>query len=600
MRFLRLLRLTLLIAVLFTSVWGASHTRAQSNSYLAEYAPTNTAVYLESRIDRDFLTTLDQLLAAGTELTPNAAPAPSLVEQINAALAMLDYSYEEDIEPWLGEHVALYLSDIDQSEPGQFGENATFAVLVESTDAEAAEAFIRGFLGKVGNGRVPAVRTEGDYTIFEEFAQNANPEVSLAVGGNVILLGTETAVEALVAGEGGLSEESTFVDAMNAMPEEAYNLRAFINTPLFVELAIQQSMGATIPPVIQESLDALGATVFGATLLPTDNGTALTLDILQLSTMSMAPEAVDLEFARYIPQDAAFVLHGTNLAGQFDTLLTTLRENSDVLNTQSFEEQYADFLTLFERLTELNFETDVIGWMTGDFALVTRYNAPQIGSPSLTTTIVYPNEPVPFDVDQALVIEATDAQAAANMVEKLGEALPLLLGSTEGIALDELPEGGFEITIDTPTYTEPIRIVVASNEDVLVIGTSNIAQEILAGDGALNQSPVFETATSLFLPEPTSVLYMGESGFTLLADAQAQQSIIIGRVFDNVVAGLSGTPTAVPSDPDAQLEADRQQLAEFQEAYREAYGTLFESASITATTVEGESMLLRAVLTVRQ
>ena len=130
--------------------------------------------------------------------------------------AGLDLSYADDVEPWLGDRAAAFVSSFESSRVADGIPD--FAALLAVDDADAA----RDFVHRAGES-APGTDEQRSYAGFEYDYHVAPHEPGVAIGivDDVLVLGTEPAFKVAVdASEGeSLADSQEFVDRTGALPE---------------------------------------------------------------------------------------------------------------------------------------------------------------------------------------------------------------------------------------------------------------------------------------------------------------------------------------------------------------------------------------------
>ena len=101
---------------------------------LASVVPADTPVYVQAAVKPE-----GELKSNIETLVDNVAginPGSAIVSQIDSGLSEQGFTFEDDIDPWLGENAAIYISGFEGSEV------ESGALVVETTDPDAAQDFI--------------------------------------------------------------------------------------------------------------------------------------------------------------------------------------------------------------------------------------------------------------------------------------------------------------------------------------------------------------------------------------------------------------------------------------------------------------------------
>ena len=159
-----------------------------------EAAPAGAVLYAEATIrpEGEQREQLDSVL----ERFGGVDPGELIVGQLDAAAADdgADFSYSEDIEPWLGERASVFFLDFEGGYPGEISpEDATdddenLALMVESTDDEAAQAAVDKALEAEGGGTEES-SGDHDYLLTED-------GTAVAVEDGLVMFGSVTSLEA--------------------------------------------------------------------------------------------------------------------------------------------------------------------------------------------------------------------------------------------------------------------------------------------------------------------------------------------------------------------------------------------------------------------
>lgn len=177
---------------------------------LAKYMPADALVYVEGSVRPD------QDVADNVDSISERLTGTSLTETIDKALADAqdgDITYESDVEPWLGDNAAMYVNtDLnadsltamsDEGVTGYTPEEEKVGLVAETTDVDAAEAFIDKAAKEQGE------TTDNEYEGFSyKISQSDNSALGI-VDDNVVFATNEEVFKAMVDASKGDNLEGT-------------------------------------------------------------------------------------------------------------------------------------------------------------------------------------------------------------------------------------------------------------------------------------------------------------------------------------------------------------------------------------------------------
>lgn len=398
---------------------------------------------------------LDAILTKfpGIETTDEAIDR--VVELIDAALAEEDLSYEEDVEPWLGDQVAAFAVS------GGTVDLPNFAVLVESTDDGALEDFVDAVAAK-SEVELDERTHEGQTYLMQAGGED---DVAVGVVDGFLIVGTEDAFKAAVdANAGGetLEDDEDFLAATEPLNEDWIGL-FYLDTAEFVsEFAETEGLG----PNEQAAFDALGfdqqnpqAAILYATpdsvTFESTGGFSPTGQFGELAEVVGEPGLVP-----DLPAETWAAYGIPSFGGFFDGLFETFQ------NIPGFDRAQVD--AMFYGQTGLRLQEDVLSWMEDAGFFVQGTSIQEIGG--------------------GLVIESNDPAKTNRLLEKLED-----LVTQQGIRTTPESRGGLEgFSIAIPGVPAP---VYALGGDRLVIAYGGDAADAAAGEGErLRDSEAFAAA----------------------------------------------------------------------------------------------------------
>jgi len=577
----RVLTFTLLIALAVGVGVAAPGVSAQeSTPAFTDSMPADTAIYFSIRTDDAYIQQLDTFVQAIAARVPGGQVPPnlSISALLDLAVAQLGGDYESTVGAWLGDYLAVGIVP----DPTVAGD-ARGLIVVDLDDRAAAEAFLTnanalGTPETVGSATV--YFAAGSYTAFtEDRLLIASAREDLPLDG---------------ARADNLAGNAAFNATIDALPAASYNFLAYmtdtatlqaLSTGMMGEMGDMGAMGMGMMNV--------GPFALGGTLL---DDTTLALDIVAGSgdIAQMFPglydalgEPVDAAFLNYVPAGASGVIHGTNLGGYVNSFLDLIRANPAQFDLAEgdLDVALAQVDAVLNLYLGVTLQEGIIDWLTGDYALWVSYDAVP-GQPSLLTQDLYPDQPLTdLGFDLGLVIEATDPARASELVEGIAN---LLNSQMPGMAVREDIGGVNAVVISAPAGSTTVDLVIASNDNVLVIGTREGATAALSGQGGFNASAGYTAASRSLLPGSYSVAYMDAGLINLVGDVFGVfLAPAIGSIFGEIIAEM-GQDSSVTSPEQSDLLA---QIVAGQEQVR-AFSSIFGPLTIS-TLIDGTNSIQR-------
>jgi hypothetical protein len=369
------------------------------------------------------------------------------------------------------------------------------------------------------------VTTEDPFTLYEVEDRN----VAVAVTDDALFLAeTVGTLRSLTTDEARLNTSTTFNDTVGALPLGDYDVVLYLDSPALAqamtEMGEERGMSA-FGIGMDRMWAAAGPQAIGLSLA---NGGDLLIDSAQLPGDTSGLEEmgfvlphsvppVNVDFAEHVPADAPLVVLGTNMSGTYNLLIENLRTAArmqvEVGNEEAEEfERNLRFIEIGVRgLTGLDLQHDVLGWMTGNYALFLNVNPEAIGN---ETTM-------PFDF--GLVLEATDPAAAQAVVDGVRQAIER--SDPENVTLTQETVAGIDAAVIVAELEDepyPMEILVGTNDEVFVIATRNaFTAAVEPANGGLAADPSFTAAQDLFLDSSGLVFYFTPQPLKSLADMLA-------------------------------------------------------------------------------
>jgi uncharacterized protein DUF3352 len=460
---------TLLVLTTAAIVAAGCGSDGSSSSGAASVAPAGSVVYGEAtlRPEGDQKAAVEDLVAK----FPGEGSAGDRIQRLLEKLfteADTPLSYKEDVEPWLGDEAAFYVSNLRPD-----GEDADGAALVATEDEDAT-------VDAIEKASDDARKTEHEG--YDVYVYDDGEEAAAVVDG-WLALGTPAAVEAAIdTVEGGdsVDDEERFRETLEDAPEDRLGFM-YVDMPGIFEYMQRSPDAPPLGPFRQ---------IFDEPILVTADA-----DPAAVLFEATIPESLTAAFpvvgegsgsAGDVPGDSWLALAqpdmGRTIEGYVDLLAGTLGGRDTI------EEQ-------LRSSTGLDLQEDVISWM-GDWSVFVR-------GTSLD------------GLDGAMVVETSDEEASGRFIDGIARVARQSADPGMRIGPLDLAGGGEGVTLRDPELPQPVHLfqregkVVAAYGDAAardaldpadtLAGSEDFtqAEEALGGDYAVSFYLAFEPILEL-------------------------------------------------------------------------------------------------------
>jgi Protein of unknown function (DUF3352) len=473
-----------------------------------EAAPADALLYFEAAIrpEGDQREQLDSVLERFGEVDPGEL----IVSQLDAAAAEegVDFSYEEDIEPWLGERASVFFldfegagTDVAVGEPAEAsvdGSPDNLAVALESTDDEAAQAAVEKALEAEGGGAEESF-DDHDYLLTEE-------GTGVAVEDGLVIFGAPTALEAAfetLDGGAALVDEESFSAQLDTeeLDESLASLWVDVAGAVEAEGGVDEEDRAILESFAPSLLD----TPVTATVSVGDDDVAADLSYGSLGGLgSFVYAGGSSPLLGELPADAWAATATPDLGESYAKLLQTVADNPDLPPESTAQLEF--FRNQVEAATGVSLD-QALGAI-GDVGLFVR-----------GTSVA--------ELDGAMAIEIADEATATKLFDAARRAIerqagarprPLELAGAEGFAV-RLPG-------------QPRALVAALDGDRAVLGYgAEAAEDALSPTEALGDTDAFAAASEdLGAETPIASLVDLGPAIDLIAASQGVDAAQLGLV----------------------------------------------------------------------
>jgi hypothetical protein len=501
------------VAVSVTFAAPAQQERFGTLESLSAYFPKDTMLYAATRTDANFVAVLDQLTKLViSQLPKGILPPEEFPSSLTAALDLLSGqavggNFADQVRPWLGDTVAVGIYPAIRSAGGR--------IVVKITDQKgalaAAQKAFKGWTSQTANGfTVLANSTDRnrvaiypDVMIIYSWSDDSGPQPTPQLSPNV-------------------TNNPYYTTVLERLPDTTYDMLAFVDTPLMVAYSMRNDYnygGDWVVPAAM--LRALGSTGIGAHV---GSDQTLTVDAVQTIGNKAGLDSLGIQFTgkgaalntdilQHVPRQSVFVMQAADVgslmdfvgnsaqsaARKFQTMLPSLITGA----AYSYSAGTAGLVSggfgglintewanvFFSNLSGYDYTTEIRPLLSGNSALFLTLN------PAFK-----PNSPTFLDrepFDGALIFEAQDAVSAQRFVSKLQRELAISIyssGDHNAARIQEvaLPGGAQGISLDVYGETGQSfdQFIAASQDNLLIIGTSRAVKQVLSGDGlGFNANP---------------------------------------------------------------------------------------------------------------
>jgi hypothetical protein len=354
-------------------------------------------------------------------------------------------SFKDDIEPWLGDEAAFFVSGLDAN-----GNAQSAAALVATDDEDKALAALE----KSAEGGI----AKKDYKGVEYFTDESDDADAGAVFDGFVVVGSEAGVKAAIdTSDGGkpLSDDEDYGNALDEAADDRLGL-FYVNSPQLLR-SIRDS-GNPVP----DSFDKFFQEPVVATLDADKDGVVVEGTVPEeLGRASLFGQASEL--VTELPADSWLALGQSDFGKLLDFYVDAF---AGVAGGRAAIEQQ------FKAATGLDLHKDVLDWM-GDFGIFVR-----------GTSVA--------KLDGALIVETSDEAASGRFLAALER-----LARTQGdgnLKLGPAPGGADGFTAQEAGVPEPIHVFQRSGRVVFAYGDAAASDAIDPAE-KLGDSAEYQAAT---------------------------------------------------------------------------------------------------------
>ncbi len=438
---------------------------------LAAAVPPDVPLYAEAVIrpegdQREAIESLSEQLAGIDD------PGARLIGELDRALAEEpgDFTYEEDIEPWLGERGAVFVRSFrgEAMEPDA-------AVIVEVTDTGAAQEFIDA-------AAASDPENAGEERSYRDVEYRTTDDAAVGLIGDTLVVGTEASFKVAVdASEGeSLAESEEFTRRIEPLADDRL-ATVYLDPAAAIEAAI--SAGDVDHEAARLAEPLLGGALSDpVTLGLVASEDAATLDVV--GTVDGAhPAAGDGSLVENLPSGSWLAVGASDLGPAVERWLDQLA-NSGIPGAEALERR-------IKAETGLDLRRDVTPWLGDAAAFISGTGVPGMAF--------------------GLVAETTDPEGPRKLVETVQR----LAEADSGLRSAAPPPGAdYGFSLGIPGIGAGAEVGVVGDRLAAALATS--IEQVLEPDETLAGDDRFqEAAEPLGEDFPPSLFLDIQQGFAL-------------------------------------------------------------------------------------
>jgi Protein of unknown function (DUF3352) len=445
------LLITPLLAVLALAA-GCGGSGGDPDADPASIVPARAPVYLEATLDPD-----DDVRAVARKLAGTDDPGGELQKLFERAVneGGGDFSWKDDVEPWIGDRVGIFVTSVTASASSP---DAEAALVAPTDDPDKAQEFLERELAERESGE-PAPKVADRKHRDVEYKVDTAGDNAVAIVEDFAVTGTERAVRgAIDAAEGdALSDADAYKQARDQVSDEGV---AFGYVRLSALVGALGPQGAALRPLLGQAGETIGIALDASD------------DALRVETASLGVRggggaaAGPGEVLAGLPGDAWLAAGVSDIGGQIDRALRQFGQLG-AFGGIDLEQ----ILGQIKQQTGIDVREDLISWM-GDGGLFVRG-----GSLS--------------EIGGALVVKSSDPARTERVIPRLGRFLEQVAEAR----VSPLRRSGVDAGVTLRFEQVPLPIHLAAAGDQFVVAVTDGALDAALDPGRpLSESPAFKQA----------------------------------------------------------------------------------------------------------
>lgn len=471
----RLVAGALLVLVLpVAGCGGASHSGSSGGTDPASVVPARAALYAEVTV-RPGGDQAAAVRALGQKIGKTDNVAAELVKAIDQGLKKNGATFKTDIDPWLGDKVAIAIIGLTTPQ------HPDYAIIAAAKDTKKALASLK----KGEKGLVDRKYKGVTYT------WNAKEQQAAAGVGGTLVIATEPGLKQVIdvdKGADALGDSDKLTKARKSVTAKRLGF-------LYADPAAIIDLAASSSPTLGAQAGQLKSLFGGAKASAVGAAVIAAADSIRVETAVAGQTA-----GGTAPGDAADTVQGLPAGSllAFGTGSIGAQAQKGVAKLSQLGGIYSTVLSQFKTITGLDLQQDVLSWM-GKGGLFVRAKGLA-------------------DVGGALVVDTSSEAKSAAFIQSL-DRLITQFGRGQGVTTTPYRGSGAK-GIELRADALPFPIIVATGKGKFVIAAGKTAvSQALSPTGRLGDDPQFKAVAAQLGTRPA--LYLDLKGIVGLADVAA-------------------------------------------------------------------------------
>ena len=531
-----------LVALLLIDPFGWDVFGLKRAEVAAQAIPTDVAIYLSLDLGNIICEDLNPIVWAFSDefKEEGKCAIDELFNSLDEAMQeSWGLTFANDVQPWLGDSIAMGLGDLDLNIYGDLND-AEIMVAIEVTNPTAADDFMHKMMGLMAEetGIQFLEETYQDATLYYVDAEDALDQTTLSRSGDLLIFGlgksdVMAAIDALQSES--LADSSAFQDTIAELPSGRM-LTIYMNSDQIFEMAsgLFESLGeANTFETLGDSFgpthyEAAGVYIVDAGLR-VDFSFVLDPDDIDEETLAVYQDAGKRPQTETLIPEGSLVYH---VGSGIHKIVENLQAN---LASMEGAEDFAESLMMFEMTFGFSPFEDFLGKLDGEWAFAIMPSSEGVLAEGLG---------VPLDF--VFLAETSAPEELGDVTERIGFLITMMeIGMVETLE--------FEKT----TLYELIDMMIGESiltfgmgEEYFVLGSStSLINELFAGGASLADSEHYNQVWQEFPRDMSPVTFVDIRGLTAAIEGSIPSMIQEsfeqeGEQYTNPITyfALAGTP----------------------------------------------------------